>query len=195
MYTYNPDDEWDSLIYKGPFLQYKFLYAGAQFAVEHQYEVVKDLKMPTRKERVDEFINLYSKKKNMVVRDLERVQAVMKKMGVSIDVGNKDVNVRELKTDADRDAAYEIFNHAMENAAAFRSTKAYAKLMAKKYDAMVDDNNQGVYNNAHDPVIIFRANEALRELDSKQVSAKEILDNFENVALRLLITTGEEVRL
>lgn len=182
MYTYNPDDEWDSAVYKGPFLKYKVLYQGAKFAVEHQYEVVKDLKMPTKQERIDEFISLYSKKKDIVVADLESVYNMMKQYGLSIETGNKDVDVRNLKTNADHEAAYEIFNHAMENVAAFQSTKAYAELMAQKYDAMVDDNNQGIYNKAHDPIIIFRANEALKLLNSRYISNDEFQKNYNKVA-------------
>lgn len=179
MYTYNPDDEWDSSVYKGPFVKYKILYQGAKFAVEHQYEVVKDLKMPTKKERIDAFVDLYSKNKDMVLKDLGTVYDQLQEAGVSLQV--KGGNIVNMRTDTDREAAYEIFNHAMENVDAFQSTKAYAELMAQRYDAMVDDNNQGVYNKAHDPVIIFKANEALKEISSRYISYNEYVRNYNRV--------------
>lgn len=55
LYTYNPNDPWDSAVYKGPFAVYKFN-SSRRYIYEHQFEVVKDLKMPTKKERVDNFI-------------------------------------------------------------------------------------------------------------------------------------------
>lgn len=183
MYTYNPNDEWDSAVYKGPFLRYKVLHQGAKFAMEHQYEVVKDLKMPTKKERIDEFVNLYSKEKDMVVGDLIFVRDRLRSAGIPIGGStSKPVRLLDLKTEEDFKLAYEVFNHAMENVEAFKSTKKYVEIMAQKYDAMVDDNNQGVYNKVHDPVIIFRANEALKELSSKYVTVSELVENYNKVA-------------
>lgn len=67
--------------------------------------------------------------------------------------------------------------------------------MSQKYDAMVDDNNQGVYNRAHDPVIIFRAEEALKTIGPcKMVTAKEVMANLTDVKDELN-KKGEQVKL
>lgn len=164
MYTYNPDDKWDEKVYNGPFSLYKGQSTG-YLTSRHSYEVVKDLKMPTSAERFDEFVKLYEKETKMVTKDLKSIQDQIKNynMGPSNAKAQK-VNLKNIKTDEDLVAAYKLFNHAMENVAAFKSTKKYAEIMATKYDAMVDDNNQGGYNEAHDPIIIFRANEALKTI-------------------------------
>lgn len=194
LYTYNPDDKWDSQVYKGPFSLYLARYRGAEFVAEHQYEVAKDLKMPTKKERVDEFINLYTDNKKMVVKDLTLIQRSMRQYNTGSNE-SRNVNLKKLKTKEDYDAAYEVFNHAMEAAYRFKSTKAYSDIMSKKYDAMVDDNNQGIYNNAHDPVIIFRANEALKTIGPiKYVTTEEIIDNREKVG-KELAKEGKKVKL
>ena len=82
-----------------------------------------------------------------------------------------------------KNTAYAIFNHMMESYVSFKSTRDYMQTMASKYDAMVDDNNQGIYNGVNDPVIIFRANEALKEIGKARiVTLKEISKNYNDVA-------------
>ena len=193
MYTYNPDDDWDSKVYKGPFSVLK-TQNGKHFIYEHRYEVVKDLKMPTSKERLDEFINLYKNHRFRTSLDLSREQSWWK-MNNSGSEGMRNVNVWLLKSDDDYKNAYEIFNHAMESMDSYKSTKAYAQIMSEKYDAMVDDNNQRVYNRAHDPIIVFRANEVLKEIGSaRMVDVNEIVDSY-NEVMNELAKKGENIKL
>ena len=181
VYTYRPDNEWDSKVYKGPFSVYKATLNGSNYVYEHQYEVVSDLKMPTKKERIDAFIQVYNKNRLISSMELAQVQARLRANKIGSD-GSRNVKMGELKTEEDYRKAYEVFNHAMENANAFRITRSYAALMSKNFDAMVDDNNQGVYNNANDPIIVFRANEALREIgEARVVDAQEIIKNYTEV--------------
>lgn len=203
MYMYNPNDEWDNKVYKGPFSKYLICYRGARFIREHEYELVKDLKMPTKKERVEEFNNLLNDKKysKVVKQDLDKYQ----KMLVQYKVGNEkeqkqfaEFDPNNIKTDKDLKVAYAVFNHAMEAVHANESTKEYAKRMSKKYDAMVDDNNQGIYNDAHDPVIIFRAHEVLKDISDpkspKYLSMQEIMENTE-IIRKELEKQGKKVKL
>ena len=113
--------------------------------------------------------------------DLKREQSDLKISNRGSDEA-RNINVWKLKTEEDFKIAYEIFNHAMENVNSFKTTKSYAKIMSEKYDAMVDDNNQGVYNGVHDPIIIFRANEALKEIgQARWVDMNEIAENYNYV--------------
>ncbi len=193
MYTYNPKDKWDSKVYKGPFSVYK-AESTNKFIYEHRYELVKDLKMPTKRERFDEFRNVYINDKETTISDLSKMQELLKKM----DIENKDVqnlNLNKLESDDDFKNAYTIFNHAMENVNQFKSTKEYAKIMSTKWDAMVDDNNQGVYNRVHDPIIVFRANTALKEIGTaRYIDYNEIVKNYTEVEKKLN-KLGERVAL
>ena len=157
-YTYNPQNEWDSKVYRGPFSVYKSNW-GQYPLKDVSYEVTRDLKMPNSKERYEAFKKVYDENKKVAVKDLSNVQGMLKKYGFDKQ-GERDkksvaVDLSNLKTEDDYKAAYDVFNHAMENVNSFKTTKKYAKLMEKNFDAMVDDNNQGVYNDAQDPVIIF----------------------------------------
>lgn len=183
-YTYNPNDPWDSAIYKGAFAVYKTNYLQ-DLLYDHSYEVTKDLKMPTKKERVDEFIKMYGDKKlnAATVKDLGTFQKwIVNNPNAAGAERYKDLNVKELKTADEYKRAYELFNRGMEYSNKFKSTRAYSKIMSTKYDAMVDDNNQGIYNGAHDPVIIFKANKALKEIgDVKIVGMDEVIENYAKV--------------
>lgn len=210
LYTYNPDDEWDSKVYKGPFSYYLVRDRGKQFIKEHKFEVIKDLKMPTRKEREREFKDLYADKKfkKDLIDTLKNIQGQLVKYNVAstpeMKEKIKNLDVKRLKTDEDYEVAYEIFGHAMEAQHAYKSTHEYMERMSKKYDAMVDDNNQGIYNNTHDPVIIFRANESLKALNDMAVdnegyladtiNGKEIMDNY-NYVKNELAKEGKNVKL
>ena len=67
--------------------------------------------------------------------------------------------------------------------------------MSEKYDAMVDDNNQAIYNHVHDPVIIFKVKEALKEIGNvKMIDVSETRKHFEEVQLELA-KKGEKVML
>ena len=200
LFTYNPDDSWDSKIYKGPFgkllLQYKYPILGMlnQPIYEHAFETVKDLKMPTSKERIDEFISLYGKHKLRTVKDLKSVQDIYREYnGDQSHISN--LNLKKLKTDQDWKEAYELFGHVLENARAYKSARWYVEAMSKKYDAMVDDNNVNIYNRAHDPIVVFRANENLRTIrDAQMVTLQEIEKNYEDIKQELS-KYGETVKL
>ena len=190
MYTFNPKDKWDSAVYRGPFAKYRIMYRGAKFLDEHSYVTVKDMRMPTRQQRIDEFKNLYADKKynKSVVKELSATQKAL----INNKIGNPteqkmwgSVDCKKLKTDKDYDVAYAIFNHSMEAYYSGKSTSEYMRRMSQKYDAMVDDNNQGVYNGAHDPIIVFKAEEFLKTKGSRSMSADEIIGNYKQVEKEL----------
>lgn len=165
-YTYNPENEWDSKVYRGPFSVYKSNY-GQYFLEDASYETTRDLKMPNSKERYEAFKKVYNENKDVAVKDLSNVQGILKQYGFSDYTSERDrksvsVDLSNLKTEDDYKAAYDVFNHAMENVEAFKTTKKYKELMEKNFDAMVDDNNQGVYNEAQDPIIIFNRKDLKR---------------------------------
>lgn len=193
MYTYNPNDKWDSKVYKGPFSVYR-MQTSKKYVFEHQYEVVKDLKMPTKKERIDEFVNIYKDKSIPTAKELSYLQKQLKDFNIGSE-GSKKVNCWKLKTEEDYKNAYEIFNHAMESITSYHMTRKYARIMEQKFDAMVDDNNQQIYNEVHDPVIIFKANEVLKEVGQAcMVEMNKIIKNYNSIE-KVLNGKGKKILL
>lgn len=188
-YTYNPKNEWDSKVYRGPFSIYKSNLG--QFPLKDvSYEVKRDLKMPNSKERYEAFKKVYDENKKIAVKDLSNVQGRLKDYGFSEYPSERDrksvsVDLSNLKTEDDYKAAYDVFNHAMENVEAFKTTKKYKELMEKNFDAMVDDNNQGVYNEAQDPIIIFNRKD-LKKLGTTDYNVLEnMYKNYTDVKTEL----------
>ena len=86
----------------------------------------------------------------------------------------------------------------MENKEAFATTKEYAKRMSSKWDAMVDDNNYKKYNQAIDPIIIFRAERFIKDISDpnnpQYLTWDEINKNYDEVE-KELAKTGEVIKL
>lgn len=201
MYTYRADEDWDNAVYKGPFAQYLVMYRGAQWLKEHQFETVQDLKMPNRNERVSEFKDMLNDPKysKIVKNDLDSVQKQLVKYKIGNEEQQKrytEFNSNKINNAQDVQTAYEIFNHAMEAVHSYGSTQEYAKRMSKKYDAMVDDNNVNIYNDAHDPIIIFRADKALKDIGdgTSYLTVDQILKN-RSIVEEKLRKEGKNVKL
>lgn len=146
------------------------------------------MKMPTSKERKDRFKELLNDKGNDVKKDLQTVRDQL----VEYQIGSakereqyKNFDVNNIKTKEDLDVAYSIFNHAMEASYYYKSTREYMDIMQKNYDVMVDDNNQGDYNDARDPIIVFNGRKFLKDVSDqkapKYLTWNEILNNSDEV--------------
>lgn len=194
MYTYDPEDEWDRSVYKGPFSVFKVEYAGKRFIAEHSYETVKDLKIPTKQERVDTFVDVYNQNPKRYGKELASVQKKLIDWGIASQKARSVKFGSELSAD-DYEGAYEVFNHAMESIQSQQITKEYAKTISSKYDAMIDDNNKDVYNRANNPFIVFDPEHSLQVYkDVKFSSIDDIIQNFAKVKSDLA-KLGEHVKL
>lgn len=203
MYTYRADEEWDNKVYKGPFSAYLKYYRGIQFIKEHEFETISDMKMPTRKEREDEFRKMLNDPKwgPTVKKELEKVRQTLIRYNIDGEEAKPkwtSINFNNLKTKKDYDVAYEVFGHAMEEMHNLKCTKEYARRMSGKWDAMVDDNNVGKYNNTIDPIIIFKADRFLKDVgdpkNPKYVSYTDIMNNYKEVKSELM-KEGKDVLL
>ena len=187
IYTYREDDKWDNKVYKGPFSEY-LVWRGATYIAEHSFETTKDLRMPTSKERKQAFYDMLEDKKTskIVKKDLKDEIRHMKNHNVG-SVEAQNLNVNNIKTDKDKAAAYEAFNHVLEEIYKHPSGKIYMDIMSKNYEAMVDDNNVNVYNEAHDPIIIFRGDLYLKSLtkNGRILTSNEIIKNIDDVSKEL----------
>lgn len=197
IYTYKTNDKWDSKVYKGPFSMYKKMtnpYASISW-YEHKYKVNRDLSMPTEKQRFEEFVNLYNKHKHITVKDLKRTRKSMINNGIHFTREiDKTVKLNKLRTTNEYKSAYNIFNRSMEEYNSHKSTKKYMKTIRNKYDAMVDDNNKKIYNEAKEPIIIFNPKDVLTSVGNKKISDIEIEKNT-NYVNKILNKKGKTVLL
>ena len=107
----------------------------------------------------------------------------------------QNVNLENPQTDADYKAIFYLVNNAMDHVNSYEIAKKYSEIMSETYDAMVDDDDQGHYNYAHDPIIIFKVNECLSKYgDERLLDYKEQQENF-NTVWREMAKTGEDVTI
>lgn len=203
LYTYNANDEWDAKVYEGPFSVY--LKQGRNYTnlAIHEFETTKDLKMPTSKERQEGLKQVWQnadkKQKKQYLKEAERFKRDMMfyNWGMDKEANKhlKDLNLHKEKlNEKDFKLFYYMFNSMMEESEAYSLTKDYKKFMSENYDAMVDDNNVNIYNRAHDPIIIFKTEEALKKIgDYKILSNDEIRKKHDEVA-KELEKHGERVK-
>ena len=193
LYAFNMDDDYDKAVYEGPYAIHKAEVSG-QYVVEQIFTVNKDLKMPTSQERFDTFKKIYSSDPVQYAKDLKKLQADHKEWDVG-PAEAQNVNLENPQTDADYKAIFSLVNDAMDHVNNYEIAKKYSDIMSKMYDAMVDDDDQGYYNYAHDPIIIFKVNECLSKYgDERLLDYKEQQENF-NTVWREMAKTGEDVTI
>lgn len=197
IYTYVSDNVWDKNIYEGPFADYLSTTRKQGQIYKHNYEVKKDLKMPTSNERMAVMKNMMKTNDAGILDDMDKRADLLRKY---IKWGNKltpaltkasQFNSKDKKDKEYYEKAKYVFDNLMEYSIAQPSTRRYSEIMAEKYDAMVDDNNVNIYNFAQDPIIIFKVDEALKavgnrnvftgQISGKPLYAKEVRENIEKV--------------
>ena len=178
MYTFPSWNSWDNLVYKGPFARYLQKHHGVFDVYEHKYELVKDIRVPIKQERVDNFMDVYNKHKLSTAYELSKARRMLKANNVKLSDIVANTNMLKLDTPEKKMAAYEIFNHAMENVELFKMTKRYTKIMSTKYDAMPDDNDMRKYHKAEMPFIVFKPEKVFKALGpAKLLRFEEIISN------------------
>lgn len=177
IYTYDKDNSWDNAVYKGPFAYYKMMSTGLSI-FEHQMETTRDLKMPTDEQRFNEYVSLYDSNTKKYSKDLERVRSFMAKTPGLADYKKEATTVdpKNMVTEEDYRKGYQVFNTMMEVPDSFALTRDYTKRIASKYDAMPDDNNRKVYNDAQTPTIFLNPRTQLKKADEERQ-----LDYFNDV--------------
>ena len=221
VYTYNPNDEWDSKVYRGPFAQYSksrsvdkgklaaqiaaralitpvapvalllpYKKTPRKFIYDRELETTEDLKLANSKQRTKEFVDLYKTDPEKYKQDLQKIQNALLRAGFNgelVGIKNEDLYKQvksDLKAKKDIKVAKFLLDHGMKDADKFELTKDYSKVMREKYDGMVDDHNVKVYNDAHDPVILFLdkyKNVPVKELGVRKVRQEEIMQNIVDV--------------
>jgi hypothetical protein len=59
------------------------------------------------------------------------------------------------------------------------------ELLSKGYNAMIDDNDSGRYNEVHNPIYVFNGKQSLRKIETRKLSLKDILDYSKKAEKRI----------
>lgn len=177
--------EWDNLVYKGAYAAGKMKFGGSKSIFEHTYKAVEELVSPSRKKRVDIFIELLKDNKVWVTKDLEAIERDNRAAGISRKSSNTPFSRMDEKQL--RKEGYRTFVSGFEEREKYPSVQQYIdKIKKKSYNALVDDNNVKIYNDAKSPLLVLDAKKSLTEEGrGRQLSEKEIDSALSEVNKRL----------
>lgn len=203
-YVYDAENKRDSAIYKGPFVTYR-LRRGAKYIYTKKYEAVKDLKSPSDDKRVEIFLETYKKHPAVFEKTANKAMSSVKDMAAqghnlngylkTLSEGN---SLTKKSSDDDiKKYGYIGFNVASELKSDKNVKKAYdlyyKNVTKKGYDAIIDDNNKDVYNNASTPLIILK-NTSIKEIGNTPMTQKEYEDGY-NYVEKYMNAMGKRVAL
>lgn len=187
MYTYDPKNEHDTKVYTGPFAKYTKDRFGGVKLYNAKYETVKDLKIAGKEDQIDDAYEI-AKNSKQAQNDLRMIKSVYEKAynnGERLTERNNEIATAKIDFDnlkpKDKELVFDVLNGMMEAADRFYMSRQFTEAMSTKFDGIVDFNNQGVYNDAQDPVIIFNPNDNLKVIKIDEIPMSLIDENLNNI--------------
>ena len=176
IYGFDPNDDVDSKIYWGAFSKYLRKYRGKK-VYEHKYETTEDLLLPSHKEKVNAFKELYSDKDFKKELDWFTENYYLHERASNI-IGER--YLKSAKLDQKYSQFMMLFN---ENPNMKKYSDEFVnKLKDKGYNAIIDDNNAITYNGARNPLYVFNAERSLKETSkSNRLKDRDIESNATEV--------------
>lgn len=205
-WLYTSNNKYDYHIYNGQFAKNRLALSEPNIfkrpfkttfgtVYSHNFETTKDLKMPTKAERKEEFIKVL-KSNPKYLDDLRDGAEVYKKHRKNASDKAKNFKIGKELDEKDYDTAFEIFNGMVGyNRERWEITKDWCNRMSKKYDAMVDDNDVKLFSGAKDPIIIFDPENSLKvSKKATKVTARNRLNNEIAYKNQTILNTIEQKR-
>lgn len=189
-YLYDANNDHDRAVYEGAFAEY--VRQGRRCAKQyvHDYVVTEDLISPSEKQRVNTFLESYKKNPEKYYPEMNDTVSNLKMYqdyGYELAGRNKKIagykkEFSKKTSDKElRDYGYHVLNVIAENGS--RHSQAindyYKNVKNKGYNALVDDNNRKVYNDAVQPIIALNGQKALKEIGRYRLSDTERNNNIE----------------
>lgn len=170
-YLYDPNNEHDRQVYEGAYAEYVKLGKGYCNRYIHEYEFKKDLISPSAEKRVELFIDMYRDNPALYSTSLNAVKGSYQKADYKT-LTDKNKNIASYKKEFDENTSdkelrkygYDTFTALQEYGSKTPAVKSYYdKVKDLGYNALVDDNNRSVYNDAVKPFIVLNGKKTLKE--------------------------------
>lgn len=184
VYGFDPSDEHDSLVYRGAYSTYLRWRRDHKKVFEHTFTTKEDLILPDHETKVKAFVDLYKNDKDFKssYSNLEKIvknsdsKDQYDEWAKSLSSGNVNWNTK-----------YTYFMAAFNELPEMKeSSKKFVYSLSKMgYNAILDDNNAGIYNKANSPLYVFEGQKSLKSTGRRKVSDKEIRDNTKKLQSKL----------
>lgn len=181
LFVYKESNKHDKDVYEGAFTKYIRRRDKTNNIFKHKFENIDDLVSPSSKRRAELFVETYRQNPDLFMKQLNRTdefarsrQAAGVKFspGREVFIGKKIFDMKTSDIDLKK-YGYGLFNMGNEwkDPQSVRVNNAYYKTLKKAgYNAIIDDNNRGIYNDANEPLIVLNANRYLKSIGNEKLT-------------------------
>lgn len=148
IYVYNPLNSHDDYIYKTEFADYLTKDKGEDQRYYTDYAAIRDITVLPTEEAISIFEDLMNV--DVFKMEHERLGAILKRHNVN------------------KDDPWFIFCRAFENPEVYLMALTFMDRVAKRYDAMMDYNDNDFYHNVSTAAVIFNPRKNLRKVESSK---------------------------
>lgn len=203
LFVYREDDPHDKDVYEGAFTKFIKYRDSTNQIFKRKFENIDDLVSPSAQRRAELFVETYRENPKLYSELLNRTDAyaqARKAQGVKyspslesfigkaiFDKNTSDINLKRY--------GYGLFNMGNEwndSLTAKGNNKYYKKLKKSGYNALIDDNNAGIYNDAHEPLIVLNAKKYLKNIGSERLTPEYMADAEKRLRSYMKDTYGND---
>lgn len=180
---YREDDPHDKDVYEGAFTQFIKYRDHTNQIFKQKFEAIDDIVSPSAQRRAELFIEAYRKNPELYAKVLtktDKCTQARQALDTNCSDGIKafiDKTVYDKNTSASdlKKYWYGLFNMGNEwnDRMTAKANNKYYKILKKNgYNALIDDNNAGIYNDAHSPMIVLNAKKYLKNVGSERLDSE-----------------------
>ena len=203
LFVYREDDPHDKNVYEGAFTKFIKYRDSTNQIFKRKFENIDDLVSPSAQRRAELFVETYRENPKLYSELLNRTDAhaqARKAQGVKYSPSLESFIGKAIfdKNTSDIDLkryGYGLFNMGNEwndSLTAKGNNKYYKKLKKSGYNALIDDNNAGIYNDAHEPLIVLNAKKYLKNIGSERLTPEYMADAEKRLRSYMKDTYGND---
>ena len=203
LFVYREDDPHDKDVYEGAFTKFIKYRDSTNQIFKRKFENIDDLVSPSAQRRAELFVETYRENPKLYSELLNRTDAyaqARKTQGVKYSPSLESFIGKAIfdKNTSDIDLkryGYGLFNMGNEwndSLTAKGNNKYYKKLKKSGYNALIDDNNAGIYNDAHEPLIVLNAKKYLKNIGSERLTPEYMADAEKRLRSYMKDTYGND---
>ena len=203
LFVYREDDPHDKDVYEGAFTKFIKYRDSTNQIFKRKFENIDDLVSPSAQRRAELFVETYRENPKLYSELLNRTDAyaqARKAQGVKYSPSLESFIGKAIfdKNTSDIDLkryGYGLFNMGNEwndSLTAKGNNKYYKKLKKSGYNALIDDNNAGIYNDAHEPLIVLNAKKYLKNIGSERLTPEYMADAEKRLRSYMKDTYGND---
>ena len=203
LFVYREDDPHDKDVYEGAFTKFINYRDSTNQIFKRKFENIDDLVSPSAQRRAELFVETYRENPKLYSELLNRTDAyaqARKAQGVKYSPSLESFIGKAIfdKNTSDIDLkryGYGLFNMGNEwndSLTAKGNNKYYKKLKKSGYNALIDDNNAGIYNDAHEPLVVLNAKKYLKNIGSERLTPEYMADAEKRLRSYMKDTYGND---